>query len=69
MSFLVSRFCALSYLGANCCAMWVLFSVFSIVEGSAPDASVLLLWLLCLGTCSLGLPLFLRRERSERALI
>ena len=64
-----SAFCSLALLAANSCAMAGLFTVVSIVERSDRSDPGLALWLMCLVLCHLGLRLFLRKERSERALI
>ena len=59
----------LSILLANSCAMAALFTVFSMVEGLGKSDPCLALWLCCLSACQLAMSLFLRRERSQRALI
>ncbi len=69
MTFFFSLFCSLSYLAANSCAMAALFYVFSVVEKMEKSDPALGIWLLCLCLCETLLQLFLRRERSERAVI
>ena len=66
---LSSGLCPLALLAANCCAMAGLFTVFSLVERMEKHDPCLTLWLLCLALCYVGLKLFLRRERSARAVI
>ena len=65
----LSSLCPLSLLMANSCAMAALFVVFSTVERMDNSDPCLALWLICLGLCHVGLGIFLRRERSERAMI
>ena len=65
----LSIFCPIALLAANSCAMAALFTVFSLVEKAEKTDPCLALWLVCLAMCSMGLEFFLRRERSERAVI
>jgi len=65
----LSSLCPLSILLANSCAMSALFTIFSLVEGMDKSDPGLALWLCCLLLCYFGLMLFLRRERSIRAVI
>lgn len=69
MKKILSSLCPLSILLANSCAMSALFTIFSLVEGMDKSDPCLVLWLSCLSLCYLGLMLFLRRERSIRAII
>lgn len=69
MKKLLSSLCPLSIVLANSCAMSALFTVFSLVEGMDKSDPCLALWLCCLALCYFGLMIFLRRERSVRAVI
>jgi len=65
----LSALCPLSILLANSCAMAALFTVFSTVEGLAKTDPCLALWLCSISACHLAMSIFLRRKRSQRALI
>ena len=65
----VNVFCSLALIMANSTAMAAAFTLFSMVEKMENTSPGLALWLPCVALCHLCLGLFLRRERSMRALI